>query len=555
MKESYRQKPLLTLAAGVAAMALLLAGCGGGTTTPQMPEPPPDPGPPPPTGPTAESLKADAADAITAAVAAGMAAGQAEKDAIKYAGMIDTASVSGESAMATANAQMVLNAEMAANDAVMDADDALQAAMAAKTAAEALAADDAGRAGAIAAAEEAIKQATAQKEAAQAILDKSPVGDDGSTATPAIDSLKDAVAAIKGDDMEMPNDPAHHGQQVAMAIDTALGPQSNGLRTSGTHTPSNPTIPDETSATVQMDDHQGMTWKMIVGADNVMMKRLGLNNAEVQVASIAGMTATDSITSFNADSLPTAIGSPGTYMGIPGTVYCLGDDCEVDDNGNLAGSWYFSPTSEDVYYEMVGTATTYSAEANYARYGYWLTVDASGVATLNTYATGGVDGVTSATGVDVATVNRLPDATTLTDEQATYRGTAVGISLHKAIDGQGNPVDGSLSSGAFQANVMLTAKFGTTTTRTTPTLGGMIDGFTSVNGGNNVDPAWSVKLSDADFTSIAVSSGVADASGQDGVWTAQGYGTSGERPIGIYGGFDAHFTDGHAAGAFATRKE
>ena len=44
-------------------------------------------------GPTAESTKADAADAITDATAAGMAAEQAVEDAINYAGMLTTRAV------------------------------------------------------------------------------------------------------------------------------------------------------------------------------------------------------------------------------------------------------------------------------------------------------------------------------------------------------------------------------------------------------------------------------------------------------------------------------
>ena len=48
--------------------------------------------------------------------------------------------------------------------------------------------------------------------------------------------------------------------------------------------------------------------------------------------------------------------------------------------------------------------------------------------------------------------------------------------------------------------------------------------------------------------------GTTTASGQDGQWSAQGYGEQMERPVGIFGGFNAHFTDGHAAGAYATRK-
>ena len=48
--------------------------------------------------------------------------------------------------------------------------------------------------------------------------------------------------------------------------------------------------------------------------------------------------------------------------------------------------------------------------------------------------------------------------------------------------------------------------------------------------------------------------GTTTASGQNGVWTAQGYGPNGGRPEGFFGGFNAHFSDGHAAGAYATRK-
>ena len=532
----------LTGIALAAAFALAACGGGGGGTTATMP--PDTTEPAPPAGPTAESIKADAADAITDAVAAGMAAVQAEKDAIKYADMLDTASVSGESAMATANAQKVLDAEMAANQAVMDADDALTDAMAAKTAAEALPEDDEGRASAIAAAEEAIRQATAQKEAAMAIVAKT-----GADTADEVDSVKEAVAAVRGTNMDMPNNAEHHGQVVAMAIGAALGPTgpANGAGTRVTHTAS-PTIPD--MGAVQMDDHQGMTWAEIVGAENVSMKRLGAENAEVPVALIAGMVAANSIDSFNPESLPTATGAAGDYMGIPGRVYCLGDDCKVDDDGNLTGSWYFSPTWPKVFYEKVGDATDYTPETNYARYGHWLVVDSgTGEATVNTYAASGV-AETNTAGLDVTTVNREPDATELTDAEATYRGTAVGMSLHKAIDAQGNAVKGSLSSGAFMAKVRLTAKFDATS----PMLGGMIYGFTSVNGGNNVDPSWSVKLTDTAFTGAAVSAGVADATGQDGTWSAQGYGASGGRPTGIYGGFNAHFTDGHAAGAYATRK-
>ena len=59
-------------------------------------------------------------------------------------------------------------------------------------------------------------------------------------------------------------------------------------------------------------------------------------------------------------------------------------------------------------------------------------------------------------------------------------------------------------------------------------------------------------------TSAAVTGGVAKGSGQAADWAAQGYGPAPcrrherQRPDGFIGNFNAHFTDGHAAGAFVT---
>ena len=109
-----------------------------------------------------------------------------------------------------------------------------------------------------------------------------------------------------------------------------------------------------------------------------------------------------------------------------------------------------------------------------------------------------------------------------------------------------------IQSGNFMADVMLTAKFANT-----PMLGGTIDNFRTAQGSNPgaVDSSWTVTLTETTPTGGTVAGGVADASGQDGTWTATSYGEAEMRPTGIYGGFNAHFTDGHVAGAYATRKE
>ncbi|MYF08347.1 MAG: hypothetical protein F4233_10770 [Rhodospirillaceae bacterium] len=541
----------LKLAGICFAAALGLAACGGGGgTTAVMPDPGPTE-PPPPAGPTAESIKADAADAITAAAAALMAGEQAEKDALKYAGMLTAESVKGDSAMAIANAEKILAAEMAANQAVMDADDALNDAMAAKTAAEALPEDDAGRAGAIAAAERAIEEATADKTAAQAILDKNPLQDGTTTPTTEVDSLKDAVAQVKGSNRlaeGYPMMPAAIGKRIAGEVMTAIA--AADVTTNG----------DITAATSRdgiMNDAAdigAMTWAMIVGEDNIMMKRLGtidaaagtytVGNGVLSVASIAGMTATavaptgtDLGTTGNTDGVGTANGS---YKGIPGAIFCLGgeDGCKVTD-GKLGAGWYFSPNNPmALYVANPDMAGMYMAATMYATYGYWLTYTdgaASGIAlhSATTANTANLDLGQAGTGDDAK------------DVTARYSGSAVGIS--KRGD----------KSGQFTADVNLMAKFAIA-----PTLRGHISNFRGGAVGN-----WTFVLNETALGTGSFTNGTTAGSGTPGAWTAEAYGPTpvdhdgdattdpqNQRPTGFHGRFTANFGDGSAAGAYATRK-
>ena len=146
-------------------------------------------------------------------------------------------------------------------------------------------------------------------------------------------------------------------------------------------------------------------------------------------------------------------------------------------------------------------------------------------------------------------------------EQATYSGTAAGRSVHKVSDEDVNITE--IHSSRFTAKVALTAKFGATA----PMLGGRVWDFQSDNP-NAVDEDWTVTLKEAAVTGGGVTAavGVTEATGQDGTWSATSYGgrvddtsttdvNEFRRPVGIYGGFNAHFTDGHVAGAYATRKD
>ena len=557
-------KNLMTVGCA-AVLAFGLAACGGGGSDDddQMgmmtcPEGQvgtyPDCEDPPPPGPTAESLKADAADAITAAEAAGMAAAQAEKDAIKYAGMLTAESVKGDSGDAIENADKILAAEMAANQAVMDADEALQDAMTAKMAAEGLPEDDAERAGAIAAADRAIKEATAQKEAAQAILDKNPLQTDGTTPTTEVDSLKDAVAAVKGPNPKAEDYPMMSsaiGKRIAGEVMAAIGGATPGT---------NGTLAADTPRDGIMNDAMdigAMSWAMIVGEGSVTMKRLGtidaasgvhtVGNGVLSVASITGMTATavapsgtDLSTTGNTDGAATANGS---YKGIPGAIFCLGgtDGCKVTD-GKLGAGWYFSPNSPmALYIANPDMAGMYMAATMYSTYGYWLT-----------YTDGAATGIALYSNTTANTANlNLGQAGTGDDARdvtATYSGSAVGISKRGDASGQ------------FTADVDLTAKFAAV-----PTLRGQITGFEGDAVGN-----WTVILNETnlDTTDANFNAGTTAGGGAPGVWTAQGYGPTpvdhdgdtttdaqNQRPSGFHGRFSANFGDGAAAGAYATRAE
>ncbi len=534
----------LTTICAAAALALGLAACGGGggggngdTGMNGGGQPP---APPPPANLTA--LFGAAQTAITDAESADMDATQAEEDATEYAKMLTTTEVGGDSMKAMMSAQAILDARDAAAQAVMDAEAALADAEKAKTDAMAIADDHPQKSALDAAINAAIEEAEAAVKAATAVRDGT--------------KIKNAVAEVEGTNKK------GTPRSVANSVGTDIaGALATGTTRGGTRIVHGATAPVTTDATVMaamvMNDAQGMTWAMIVGEDNVMKMRLGTidatsgaltaGNAEVSVASLEGMTATDVTSTTLTDGTIDADGgtTPGNYMGILGAVVCLGgsDGCKVTD-GKLGAGWYFSPAAPRAYYQRVKDDPTtdadeslnYETETLYAQYGHWLTATGDPLDwTVNTFA------LTTAGG---ATVNLA--AGTEDDglaDTAAYSGSAAGVSVRTMGSGDSKTTD----SGAFTADVSLTANFGAT-----PTVRGTIDNFI----GDAVGSGWSVNLESATLQVSSEATGVATGSGRDGVWSAQAYGTEAtERPAGIFGGFTAHFTDGDAAGAFATRKD
>ena len=261
--------------------------------------------------------------------------------AMNYSAMIGTLASDSNSMTAMNNAAMVLKARS-------DLEAAIMAAKTNKTEAEAAKAGlpaDADPA-LVQAVDDAIMAAETQIEAAEEVLN----GDD----------LAGYVEMVTGTDEDDVKTAADRGEEVAMAVAMALGPKSN-TDGAGTRVMHDATIPAATipeANKFSTNDATGMTWAMIVGEDNVMGERTSTGNAVRMVASVAGMTAADIDTDLSAEGGANSVGryddafmsTGSTYKDIPSDIFCLGSDCEVNANSDLAGSWYFSPTSEDALY-------------------------------------------------------------------------------------------------------------------------------------------------------------------------------------------------------------
>lgn len=403
----------------------------------------------------------------------------------------------------------------------------------------------------------AITRADAQIGMATTVLEETGAG-----------SLQSYVEMVTGTDAAMPMTAADKGREVAMAIAGALGPtdatDGTGLRVS--HVDTLP--PDDVAMAnrYMTDDVMGMTFATIVGDGNLMDMRVaatGGGTRIVRATSVDGMKTMDlfsTVPGSIATADGTEIDADVEYRGIPGLLFCAGGDCMVDGDGDaqeLTGSWYVAADNPMHYYVKpaddpetpnVDESLRYRQDTMYAIWGHWLTVADNGEATVNTFARAGTSsGAPDHPGNWDAAVPADPN---LSGTTATYNGSAAGRSVHRTTDANGTVTD--TQSGRFMADVMLTATFGAT-----PMLGGTIDNFRAAQGSSPgvVDSSWTVTLTETDSAGGIVAAGVADASGQDGTWTATSYGEADMRPTGIYGGFNAHFTDGHVAGAYATREQ
>ena len=536
-------KTKLALTASALAMALMLAGCGGssssggvssaaggGSSTPPAPTQPEED--------TGEQKVAAAlevgADALKAGQDAVKTATQSKKDAAKYVDMRSALSVEGESAVAEANAQKVLDAESM------------------------LAADI----------------EAAEMEVADAIAARADVsGDDLKTLNADIKEAEEDIEAAKEDlkavkvhadkirvSSTEPKMAAYHGDAAAQEIGALIG-----VNPSATDAP-DLTFREMTRATMPAkptfidDNGVGGTFSDIVSG--VVTRDIGPGNRMKEVVSIAGMDPAKvwaggpDISNPEDGAVVGGTQSAANYRGIPGDVYCLASSgCTTGTDGKLEGPWFFTPTNPMAKYVMKAGAETYSEEM-FAYFGYWLRMNdnPAGLALTTFAAPGGP-------GTNMVNLSLEPD-TGEKSTSATYTGKAAGLSLTKDRKSDGSGFRNH-KSGSFTAEVTLTADFSGSTDGDSSLIG-TIDKFR----GDAVNTTWKVTLEETGLTAgAALVSGMGTASGgsgtDDGEWTAQGYGPEqttvnsqpvNHRPTGFFGNFNAHFVDGHAMGSYVTDK-
>ena len=477
-----------------------------------------------------------AQDAKDQADGAGMTASGAVDTAKEAAGGLTTMEVAGDSGMAMANAAAILKAKDDVAQALMDAEAAETEANAVETAAEDVPEDNPNLMALMGLIEDAIKAAE------DAVMTAENSRDD--------DDLAAAVDEVTGgDDADPQGTPRDVANEVGMDIAMALLPTGTG---GGTRVTAGTTAPEDTIADelkVELHDRTGMTWKDIVGATMKMrIATSATDTNEVYVSSVKGMTLTSTATVTEADAFADdGLQAGATYKGIEGTIICAGADCTVTENAvetgdrDLGGSWYFTPSDPDEYWVKDAAGTGYTEDTLFTAYGHWLSPNTTDPTLwdVDVFAT-------SAGGTDYALNVAAADADALTDTEAKYSGMAAGMSVLKMDNAAGDGQD--IDSGRFTAEVNLTAMFGGS-----PTVSGTINGFK----GTAVNEDWTVSLESA--TLAGGGTPTADirtvTTGADGIWSNAAYGSdAGARPTGIFGSFTAHFSDGHAAGAYATRK-
>ena len=457
---------------------------------------------------------------------------------MKKSGMITAATALGDSIRAMENAQDVLDSRGEIEKYLQNAKDA-------KSNLEVVGenADEAAKSALVG----YIRDIDSIIEDIQEILDDERVG-----------SLADYIAKVTladyiPGDVKEPRTPSEIADEVAKSIFDALEPNEvAGAAPIGLGVAAaDAVIPDNN--VVRKNNHLGIKWEDFInsiGRTRIIDVPADETTKQVlEVVSVEGdpVEVHSTITDFpgacdvGADDCLEGNQHSVSWKGIDGTIFCLGEDCELEGTGDsrdLTGSWFFTPDALDIYY--LRKAGEYEVEV-YVEYGYWL--DESGAentSLVNTFShVKGTESPVAGTWGDNAAL----------EAKATYSGNAIG--LYSMFSGSGDNME--YVSGPFSADVELNAVFGAGDVNQ---LSGVIDEFRDEDD-KMIGSNWSVTLNSIeDITDVGVIGDGTTGRNSDGAWTANSIADdAGSRPRIIHGTFNAHFNNGDVAGAYATRKD
>ena len=561
--------------AAVAAVALSLAGCGGGgddgpvaTTMPEAPAVV-DPDAPAVVDPDAPAVVDPALTTEEALTAAEVALAEAMAALVALEAKTDPAA----GLVELAEAQVAVNAAQTAFDAAKTANDAFVSALPENVAAR-MAAEEAAAAAAVVAATKAAgtKVTAIAAEAMQSETDgvdadiggSLPTDQDASTYLMTIardrDGTKVTIAdtALPGDDdpkflqaMDFGGGRTMHVRTMEANDDGEVVEEVVVVRTDIDAPKATPfaMVAEQTLdvSTNTDNDVQGETATfeaLTVDGDSADVRALVMSGAFVPGAGSETvlMFADDDTTTNDMDE---AFETAGTYNGADGTYRCNGEaDCTVtlDADGDITAisvGWIFTPDPG---------ATSDVADADYQNYGFWLkrTTDEDGVLTY--------DEVETFAGSSVPVSGSVASVT----GNASYKGGATGVYVKNVYDTLGDIE--SATSGHFTADAILKAYFGGTSVAgdLQNTVTGTIDNFALSGDEAN---AWAVNL-EGDITEAdGIASGAATGGGTPGTFSATFHGSVEAveevvpQPSSVVGEFDANFSNGTVAGGFGARKQ
>ena len=283
-------------------------------------------------------------------------------------------------------------------------------------------------------------------------------------------------------------------------------------------------------------DRHGVDGSANDGVLTLLMEQTG--NHELFMADF-GITAgyqTVPITSDGPDTTESTF--KGMFNSIPGTFTCDGT-CSVssDSDGNLitlTGDWTFMPDEGE---HMIAGVVL---DTDYLDFGFWVKTTTAKDGTTISYEVGTFAGGT-------------PESGAVTDVVGTakYAGPSTGVYMMKSFDpNSGVPIPGA--AGQFTAHANLTANFGGEEIEPGDrfTVSGTVSDFMN-SAGEMIDEKWEVELMKSesgsqepgDFTGATTGEG--SYSG-----TFHGDVSGGKHPGAVTATYDAHFSNGHAAGAF-----